>query len=294
MINPVRERALEIINKAKDIKINKDKIKELAEGWKKEKITVPKWPAYFHFKSLDYFFILDSINFCFWTLKGKKWNINYNGKNYDGYFALALALKYFFETKKPDLKYFSQISQKEFNSILQGGNNLQFLSKRWQIVRAVSKEIIKKYGTTKNLLESTEGKFSQLVPKIKKLPYFQDPFLKRAQILACDIYGVGLADFKDPDYLTGFADYKVPQILNYLGILEYSRFLEGKINNKTLIAKDSRQEKEIRAATIWAIELLRKELDNKFYSFEIDWILWNKAQSLNLKKPYHLTKTTCY
>ena len=83
-------------------------------------------------------------------------------------------------------------------------------------------------------------------------------------------------------------------ILNYFGILEYSQSLDKKINNKVLINEGSRQEKEIRAATIWAVELLRKELYNKFYSFEIDWILWNKAQRMKIEKPYHLTRTIRY
>jgi len=294
MINLVRERALKIIKKAKDVNINEDRIKRLAGKWKEENIVVPEWPEDFHFKSLDYLFILDSLNFCFWPVKGEKWKIKYKGQEYSGYFALALALKSFFENKNPDLKYFSRISQKEFNSILQGGKNLQLLNKRWRIVRAVSKEIIKKYATTKNLLESAGKRFSDLVPMIEKLPYFKDPFLKRAQILAGDIYCSGFGNFQDLDYLTVFADYKIPQILNYLGILEYSKSLDKKICNKILITKNSRQEKEIRAGTVWAAELLKKELNNKFYSFEIDWILWNRAKSLNIKKPHHLTKTICY
>lgn len=290
MMNLVRKRALKIINKAKNVKINKDKIKEFA----RQDLVVPEWPEYFHFKSLDYFFILDSINFCFWPIGAERWKIKYNNKEYNGYFALSLALKKFFEDNNPDLEYFSNIPQKEFYDILQGGKNLQFLNKRWHIVREVAGKIVKKYGTAENLVKSADKKLSNLVPKIEKLPYFKDYFLKRAQILPCDIFGAGLADFDGLDYLTAFADYKVPQILNYIGILEYSESLDRKISNKELIAKDSKQEKEIRAATIWAVELLRKELKNKFYSFEIDWILWNKAQSLNIKKPYHLTKTTNY
>ncbi|KPJ54871.1 hypothetical protein AMJ47_02245 [Parcubacteria bacterium DG_72] len=305
MINPVREKAFKIVKKAKDVKINKDKIGELARTWEKEKVKKPEWPADFHFKSLDYFFILDSINFCFWFVrrspgkggpKVKKWSIDYKGKKYNGYFALSLALKGFFEKnpEKANLVYFSNISQREFNSILQGGENLQFLPKRWFIVRQVSREIIKKYNSCKNLLNSTNNKLSNLVSKIEKLPYFKDPFLKRAQILASDIYGAGLAEFDDLDYLTAFADYKVPQILNHLGILEYSKSLDNKINNKILIAQGSKQEKEIRASNIWAVELLKKQLNNKFYSFEIDWILWNQAQGIEFSKPYHLTKTIKY
>ena len=89
MTNPVKERAFKIVEKSKDVKINKERIGELAKSW--ENTKTPEWPEYFHFKSLDYFFILDSINFCFWPQKDKKWSIDYEGKNYNGYFALSLS-----------------------------------------------------------------------------------------------------------------------------------------------------------------------------------------------------------
>jgi len=289
MINPVREKAFEIIKKAQNVKINEDKIKDFS----KENFIIPEWDNFYHFNSLDYFLILDSINFCFWN-EGKRWEIEYKGKKYNGYYALALTLKKFFEERSPNLGYFVDISRKEFNSILQEGKNLYFLEERWEIVKAVSREVIKRYGNFDNLIKSADKKLSDLVPKIQKLPYFEDPFLKRAQILPCDVYGSGLTDFEDLDYLTIFADYKVPQILEYLGILEYSDPLNEKINEKILILEDSEEEKEIRAGTIWAVELLKRELNYKFHSFEIDWILWNKAQDMKIDKPYHLTKTIRY
>jgi hypothetical protein len=300
MKNLAREKSFEIVKATKDVKINHDKINEVARNWLKQGTIVPKWPQDFHFKSLDYLIILDSINFCFWSKNKKRWEINYNGKKYNGYFALSLALKDFFEKnpEKASLDYFSNISYGEFIVILRGGNNLQFLKKRFQIVKEVSSEIINKYGSAEKLVKSAGKNFSNLVGIIKNLSYFNDPFLKRAQILACDIYGAfdgkGSGEFYDLDYLTAFADYKVPQILNYLGILEYSQKLDKKINNKILISSGSAQEAEIRASTIVAVEYLRKALKNKFYSFEIDWILWNRAQFSIINKPYHLTRTLYY
>lgn len=51
-------------------------------------------------------------------------------------------------------------------------------------------------------------------------------FYKRAQILVGDIYahfnGQGLGEFSDISELTMFADYRVPQILRQMGVLEYS------------------------------------------------------------------------
>lgn len=51
-------------------------------------------------------------------------------------------------------------------------------------------------------------------------------FYKRAQILVADFWGVmearGQGDIINMDWLTMFADYRVPQALVYLGALRYS------------------------------------------------------------------------
>lgn len=306
-MNPVRRTTLKVVKEAKEVKINQEKVKKLAKKWLKQKIAVPAWPKEKHLetenqrKMLDYLIILDSLNFCFWPPFQR-------GQPAFGYFALALNLKKFFEEnpKKANLNYFSKIPQKEFYSVF--SRNLQYLKKRWQIARAVSWALIKKYQNSENFLKSAQQKFSILVSKIyKELPYFDDIafyngqkiyFLKRAQILAADIWGAfgnrEIGYFKDLDYLTCFADYKIPQILNYFGILEYSPNLEKKIKNKIFIPVGSKKEIEIRSCTIWAVEYLREALKNKFYSFEIDWILWKDAQKKKAKMPHHLTKTIFY
>jgi len=50
--------------------------------------------------------------------------------------------------------------------------------------------------------------------------------LKRAQILVADVWaccgGRGLGEFNDIDEITAFADYRIPQSLVWLGVLEYS------------------------------------------------------------------------
>lgn len=51
-------------------------------------------------------------------------------------------------------------------------------------------------------------------------------FYKRAQILVADFWGImearGEGNIPNLDYLTMFADYRVPQALVYLGALRYS------------------------------------------------------------------------
>ena len=103
---------------------------------------------------------------------------------------------------------------------------------------------------------------------------------------------------RDIDRLTAFADYKVPQVLRDLGVLRYRDDLAGAIRRRELIPSGSREEIEIRAATIWGCELLRQALtrqDRDFTAAEVDWLLWNQGQRLpETTEPYHRTRTIYY
>ena len=167
--NPVRRTTLYVVKHSKDVKINYGKIKSLAEKWSKAKLNVPKWPSNMHFsakggsssrrkkggdnQTLTYLILLDALNFCFWPApspsdgpnQNKRWEIKYKNKKYDGYFALSLALREFFIKNhgRANFNYLKNISFAEFRKILQGGKNLQFLKKRWQITRKISAYILK-------------------------------------------------------------------------------------------------------------------------------------------------------
>ena len=100
------------------------------------------------------------------------------------------------------------------------------------------------------------------------------------------------------DKLTSFADYKLPQVLRHLGVLHYAPALARRVDQKELIDPGSPEEVEIRASTIWAVELIRQELAHSgkiLKAFEIDWILWHMGQDLEFRvKPYHRTVTVFY
>jgi hypothetical protein len=162
------------------------------------------------------------------------------------------------------------------------------------------------------LIESAENSAVKLVEILsEKIPSFRDwaeyngktvYFFKRAQILAADLYGAfsgkSWGSFHDMEKLTAFADYKLPQVLRHLGILNYSGHLADKIDKKILLAPGCTEEVEIRAHTIWVVEQIRQDLarhGKSLYSYEIDWLLWNLGQKDAFReKPYHLTLGTCY
>jgi hypothetical protein len=127
-------------------------------------------------------------------------------------------------------------------------------------------------------------------------------FHKRAQ-LNTDMINYRLAkhseiELSNLDKLTAFADYKVPQMLRKFGIIEYVPELAERIDSYEEIEAGSREEIEIRAATIWAIEEMKEVLSSRFPQItarQLDDHLWSLGQIKSPDdKPYHRTKTISY
>ncbi|MGH2460802.1 MAG: queuosine salvage family protein, partial [Chloroflexota bacterium] len=78
----------------------------------------------------------------------------------------------------------------------------------------------------------------------------------------------------------------------------YTDALAGTIAQRALLPPGSEAEVEIRAATIWGVEFLRRALTERGLTlrpFEIDWHLWELGQTLPADtQPYHLTRTIFY
>lgn len=103
---------------------------------------------------------------------------------------------------------------------------------------------------------------------------------------------------KNDDNMQGCADYKIPQVLRQLGILEYSKDLAMLIDERKELEHDSEMEIEIRANMLYVIELIKNRLHQNqinMNSVQIDNALWLLSKNKELKdKPHHLTKTIYY
>jgi hypothetical protein len=100
-----------------------------------------------------------------------------------------------------------------------------------------------------------------------------------------------------------FADYRVPQILRNMGVLVYNDELKEKIDKKIEINFGSREEIEIRAATIIAVELIQQKMNlillkmnlKTLFVVELDWLLWQLGErKKKIIEPHHRTLTIYY
>ncbi|XP_016424057.1 UPF0553 protein C9orf64 homolog [Sinocyclocheilus rhinocerous] len=136
-------------------------------------------------------------------------------------------------------------------------------------------------------------------------------FYKRAQILVADFWGItearGEGHIPNLDYLTMFADYRVPQCLVYLGALRYSDALVETLKNGEVLSSGDRREVEIRACSIWCVERIRQHLwklveerDGKschISSALIDFYMWPYAKKHHNEMahiPIHHTRCIYY
>jgi len=127
-------------------------------------------------------------------------------------------------------------------------------------------------------------------------------FYKRAQLAAAMLYeafeGKGLGDLRRTEELSMFADYKLPQVLRRLSILRYAPHLAERVDRREPLATGSREEVEIRAATVWAGDLVRQAIVPRFpqvTALHVDYWLWRAGQVQGPDvRPYHRARTIYY
>ncbi|MBW2436604.1 MAG: hypothetical protein JRF29_04950 [Deltaproteobacteria bacterium] len=166
-------------------------------------------------------------------------------------------------------------------------------------------------GSFTALIAAAGASAERLVQLLVKMPYFKDvalydgrqvAFFKRAQLTAADLAlafdGHGLGRFVDLDQLTIFADNLVPHVLRVDNILIYPEKLYAQIEAGELIAAGSKQEIEIRASALHAVELIKAALNasgRRINAMALDFLLWNRGQQPEYKFiPRHRTRTVFY
>jgi len=317
----ILERAKKVAEKGLHVRIDEEALGRFSREWVAEGLAPPPWEARYHFRggdeeTLSYLLVLDSLNFCFWPAPGgEKWAVACESGWLSGYYALAFSLKQAFEsgTSLADPEGLRSLSLTGLKEILKGRGEPQLMEARLRILNELGEVLLSDYeGKAFKLVAAAEGSAVRLVRLLgEKFLSFRDvaeyrglqvPFYKRAQILAADLYGTfegkGWGGFRDMERLTALADYKLPQVLRQLGVFRYSDSLARKVDHMIHLEAGGREEVEIRANTIWAVELIRRELARKgldLRAFEIDWVLWNMGQADAFRvKPYHRTVTIYY
>ncbi len=307
-----------VVERARHVRIDTEAIARAADTLAAAERRAPAWhrdELYFDGgpKSVAYVFLIDALNFCFWG--EPRWTVRFRGRWLDGYWALAAALTRGVseEPRLLDANFLADLDPAVLRRVLRGRGEIPLFEARWRNARELGRVLRDRWRGDGTLLVAEAKRSAVGLARIvaESFSSFDDValhegrevrFLKRAQILAADLWGAfggrGFGRFDDLDQLTAFADYKLPQVLRAWGVLRYDAALARRVGRRTLLPAGCPEEVEIRAATVWAAELLREALaerGQRLTSTEVDWLLWDAGQRrIAHMKPYHRTRTIYY
>jgi len=258
----------------------------------------------------QYLLVVDALNFCFWPRPGLEYENLARGVK-------TAMLEDPGVIRAEMLAIATAETVRQFFDVV---GEVPLEEERARLLREVGHGLQKYYGgMAANLIRKAGHSTEVLVDLVTAaFPGFRDHaiykghqvfFLKRAQIFVGDLYGTfggeGLGEFRDIEKLTMFADYRVPVVLRNMGILKYSTNLCKAVEDGSEIPANSEMEVELRACSIWAVQLLQKLLQEKLNtenkgavvpSIVVDWWLWNVGESersLSTSK-HHKTLTVYY
>jgi len=306
----IRSLAWEILQDSKDIlTLHPDLVtgllRERLESFRispKENAFASRWLSAENEIGACLFF--NTVNFCFKDpASGNEYRyINPNGKSFlrsTGFFQ-ALADS---RVQWNDLQEVSELSETKWMEIAQltKENVLYLGQERLNRIIGFAKYLIaSRSSSAAGFLQDHHDKVLEILTALIHSGYFEDEFLKRAQVAIKNMdkillhqRGFGLHGM---DALTCMADYRLPQVLYNLSAVELSLSLKEKLTRQELIRPDSREERALRATVIVIGQQLSQQME--INEAEIDDLLWEMSQEMarenNMKIPHMLVATDKY
>lgn len=308
-----------VVGRARHVRVQLQPLARWAVQLSARRLPPPGWDVRLHYfdgteRTANWLLLLDSLNFSFWGDPGDRWEIDYNGRPLSGYWALAGALTRAVNegVRLWDADVLAELPADTLAHVFRGRGVVPLFEERLSIARETGRVLRALYdGQFANAVERAGRSAIGLVRLLDRdFPSFRDvaqydgltvPFYKRAQILCGDLHaafgGEGWGRFHDLNDLTIFADYKLPQVLRQIGGIEFSDELAARVDSKELLVAGSAEEVEVRAATVWACDLLRRQIQRQgrdVPSYRLDWFLWDLSQTMELTQPHIRTRTVFY
>jgi len=312
----------DMMSEANHLKINDNNIEEVSDWLAYEEFSFPKNndrkidPDNFIRTTM----LINTLNFAFTDFDNSiKYEITRNGNKLSDSEAMFTQIHEAIDSgiNLLDGEVQAGLTFQDLENIFKGNIEMPMLQERKDILNQVGQKLVNSYegdwinfinSCPKKLYSNGEGLIEKL---ISEFPRFNDSssykgkdihFYKLAQLAFWGIHGElshsNYFNIEDINAMSAFADYIVPVALKVMKIVEYSEDLNEKINNGILIERDSEEEIEVRAASLFATAKLteavnlRRPANKTIIIPQLDYRLWKSYHATH--HPHHLTYTIMY
>ncbi|KAK5997218.1 Queuosine 5'-phosphate N-glycosylase/hydrolase [Cladobotryum mycophilum] len=279
--------------------------------------------------TVAFIFIMDLLNFSFWSELSdeERFAVEYKGKRWTGYWSLVASLQRALKEGIPitDPHFWQDEEECNLDTMRHifrscTDEEMPLLKERLDCLREAGRVLYERYDCSfLNVISTAEKSAARLVNILARdFGCFRDEhrfegrnkpirILKRAQILVADLWacfeGKSYGEFHDIDKITIFADYRVPQILASLGALYVGPSISAAIRDRKMIDSGSHWEIQLRACSIWCVELIKREIlrehpDTHVNAVLIDFFLYDTMKEMEAEGkepiPHHRTRSIWY
>lgn len=324
---PVLRSVLGVVERSRHVRTSRDAVDRVAGWMAYEEFAFPRGGAAGEFDVgsnpddiIDVTMLVGILNFAFTDFDtGRKFEADYKGQTWSDSLGMFACLHQALSNGVPllDGEYLASVTRSDLDDIFRGNIEMPMLDERAEILNEAGAVLVDRY----------EGRFHRFVRTcapamyadgdglmerlIAEFPRFDDTSTyhgadvhihKLAQLglwtLHMALHTSGEWSLKDLPMMTAFADYIVPVALEVMGIFEYTPELSTRISDGDMIERDSDEEIEIRAHTLYATALLTDAInalrpaDLQVVIPQVDFRLWSKYHATF--RPHHLTRTVMY
>lgn len=264
--------------------------------------------------------LVNTLNFAFTDFTTSvKFQTEYLGVNYVDSEAMVACMHRAIGAGTPLLTgdWAARVTRDELAAIFQGNIEMPMLTERAQILNEVGAVLVDRYqGSWQRWVASCapalyaqgDGLLERLpteFPRFHDVSTWRGREIKIAKLAQLGLWSLHLAlartgqkTLSDPWRATAFADYIVPVALRVMEIASLTPALSEAIDSGIEIVRDSEEEIELRALSIYAVARLTDEINllrpesAQLISPQVDYRLWKSYHATH--HPHHLTRTVMY
>lgn len=325
--SPVLQSVLPIVEASEHVRISEDEIRRVA-GWMAYEEFAPigsGGPGPFDVgadpdRITDFTMLVNTLNFAFTDFRTSvKFETEYRGATYVDSEAMVACIHRAIGAGEPLLtgEWAARATRDDLARIFRGTIEMPMLDERAEILNRVGAVLVDRhrgawhhwvascapalYAEGDGLLERLSHEFPRF-DDVSRWRGHEVRFHKLAQLglwsLHLALARVGATTLSDPWRATAFADYIVPVALRVMGIATVAPALAEAIDRGVEVPRDSDEEIELRALSIYAVARLTDEINAlrpaelQLISPQVDYRLWKSYHATH--HPHHLTRTVMY